>query len=305
MEQLPDVEVAARPRSARGPSSTAGRRGRSATGSDVSIDASLRMGVVCAAPPSSGCASSCAPASDRARCGSEARLPSPRREAPRSRARRPPPSAAAAAGRTSSTVTARPSSRAIVVNCASSSPQAVIHSVNGAGSRSTLSAYPCVVTQRETWTPIEAIFRGPRPPPAGIHTPVSPSCGVAVEAERRQSFGRSPRSRSRTYFLRSLPVPVEVEDRVADELSRRVVGRFPAAIGLDHLDVDAVGKVELGRLVRPAPDVTTGGCSSRITVSGIPALRRPPRARAAARAPRRRGRAASSSRRCACITCRA
>ena len=35
---------------------------------------------------------------------------------------------------------ARPSSRAIVVNAASSSPQAVIHSVNGAGSRSTFSA---------------------------------------------------------------------------------------------------------------------------------------------------------------------
>ena len=47
---------------------------------------------------------------------------------------------AAACGRTSSTVTGRPSSRAIVVNAASSSPHAVIHSVNGAGSRSTLSA---------------------------------------------------------------------------------------------------------------------------------------------------------------------
>ena len=33
-----------------------------------------------------------------------------------------------------------PSSRAIVVKAASSSPQAVIQSVNGAGSRSTLSA---------------------------------------------------------------------------------------------------------------------------------------------------------------------
>ena len=55
-----------------------------------------------------------------------------------------------AAGFTSSTVTGRPSSRAIVVNSASSSPQAVIHSVNGDGSRSTLRANPCVVTQRET-----------------------------------------------------------------------------------------------------------------------------------------------------------
>ena len=48
--------------------------------------------------------------------------------------------ASIAPGRTSSVVSGRPSSRAIVVNAASSSPHAVIHSVNGAGSRSTLSA---------------------------------------------------------------------------------------------------------------------------------------------------------------------
>ena len=42
--------------------------------------------------------------------------------------------------RLSSTLTGLSSSRAIVVKAASSSPQAVIHSVNGAGSRSTLSA---------------------------------------------------------------------------------------------------------------------------------------------------------------------
>ena len=45
-----------------------------------------------------------------------------------------------ACGLTSSTVIARPISRSMVVNAASSSPQAVIHSVNGAGSRSTFSA---------------------------------------------------------------------------------------------------------------------------------------------------------------------
>ena len=48
--------------------------------------------------------------------------------------------AAAACGRTSSTRHRRPSSRASVVKAASSSPQAVIQSVNGAGSRSTFSA---------------------------------------------------------------------------------------------------------------------------------------------------------------------
>src|SRR5206468_10978936 len=46
----------------------------------------------------------------------------------------------AATGRTASTVTARPSSWETVVNAASSSPQAVIQLVNGAGSRSTFSA---------------------------------------------------------------------------------------------------------------------------------------------------------------------
>ena len=63
----------------------------------------------------------------------------------------------------------------MVVNDASSSPQAVIQLVNGDGSRSTFSAYPCVVTQREMWTPIEASFRGGR----CSQTPVRPSIRVA------------------------------------------------------------------------------------------------------------------------------
>src|SRR5438128_264807 len=64
--------------------------------------------------------------------------------------------------RTSSTLTGRPSSLAIVVNDASASPHAVIQAVNGARSRSTLSAYPCVVIHLLMWIPIEAIFRGGR-----------------------------------------------------------------------------------------------------------------------------------------------
>ena len=69
----------------------------------------------------------------------------------------------------------------MVVNCAPSRPHAVIQSVNGAGSRSTFSAYPCVVTHRDAWTPIDAIFRGPWPSRGGIQTPVSPS----IRASRR------------------------------------------------------------------------------------------------------------------------
>jgi hypothetical protein len=45
-------------------------------------------------------------------------------------------------------------------------------------------------------------------------------------------------------------VAVEVEDRVADELARAVVGRFPAPVGLDDLDVHALRQVELRGLVR-------------------------------------------------------
>jgi hypothetical protein len=40
-------------------------------------------------------------------------------------------------------------------------------------------------------------------------------------------------------------VPGEVEDRIADELSRPVVGRATAAVGLDDRDVGLLGEVEL------------------------------------------------------------
>ena len=114
---------------------------------------------------------------------------------------------AAATGFTSSTVSGRPSSRTIVVNSASSSPQAVIHSVNGAGSRSTLSAYPWVVTQRDTRTPIDAIFLGARRPEGGIHTPVSPSIVVASSSKAIR-VSTIARSRSRTYPFTSFPCRV-------------------------------------------------------------------------------------------------
>ena len=74
----------------------------------------------------------------------------------------------------------------------------------------------------------------------------SRSCAAATRARRRS--GRrfaSPRcrtrpivrmsasSRSRQYFFTSCAVPRQVEDRVADELSGRVVGRLAAAVDLD------------------------------------------------------------------------
>ena len=153
--------------------------------------------------------------------------------------------ASIAAGRTSSTVTGPPSSCAIVVNCASSSPHAVIHSVNGAGSRSTFSAYPCVVTQRETCTPIDAILRGPCPPPGGIHTPVRPSIAHALELERRERLDECLLEVAHV-ALHVLAVLPEVEDRVADELPGTVER----------------GLARRGRSRRSRPSVSSGMWSS-------------------------------------------
>src|SRR5215210_2204142 len=52
--------------------------------------------------------------------------------------------------------------------------------------------------------------------------------------------------------LHVLPVPRQVEDRIADELSWPVVGRLAAAIGLDDLDLLALGHVQLVFLGAPA-----------------------------------------------------
>ena len=109
-------------------------------------------------------------------------------------------SASAARGRTSSTVTAQPVSRVSDVNAASSSPHAVIQLVNGAVSRSTLSANPCVVTQREMWTPIDAIFRGGD----SSHTPVRPEMHVA-STSYAATVATIACSSSRQYLLTSRP----------------------------------------------------------------------------------------------------
>ena len=68
-------------------------------------------------------------------------------------------------------------SRVIEVIRTPSRPQGTTHS-NGWRSLSTLTAKPCVVTPRATWTPIDAILRSP------THTPVKsrPSSGRARAA---------------------------------------------------------------------------------------------------------------------------
>ena len=113
--------------------------------------------------------------------------------------------------RISSTVTGRPSSRAIVVNAASSSPQAVIHSVNGAGSRSMFSAKPCVVTHLGDVDP-DGGDLSRRPYPDACQA-VDSAAATPKSARVRMTVP----SRSRQYFDVSA-VPRQIQDRIADEL---------------------------------------------------------------------------------------
>ena len=69
----------------------------------------------------------------------------------------------------------RPVSSAIDVIRTPGSPHAVTW-WNGSTSLSTLIANPCVLTPRETWTPIEAILR------SSTHTPVN--CGPSWSRPR-------------------------------------------------------------------------------------------------------------------------
>ena len=52
--------------------------------------------------------------------------------------------------------------------------------------------------------------------------------------------------------MTSRPWRLQVEDRVADELSRAVEGRLAAAVGLDDLDLGALRDVQLALLGAPA-----------------------------------------------------
>src|SRR5207237_2268525 len=53
-------------------------------------------------------------------------------------------------------------------------------------------------------------------------------------------------------LLDVLPVPRQVEDRIADELPRAMVGRLAAAVGLDDLDTCILRNVQLARFRAPA-----------------------------------------------------
>ena len=120
-----------------------------------------------------------------------------------------------------------------------------------------MSAYPCVVTQRVTRTPIEAIFLGPVRPAAGIQTPVEALDPHAVELE----LGQRPKERLlqvADVLAHVLAMQFQVENRVADELARSVKGRLAAPVGLGDLHFGTVRDVQLPLELGAAPDGDDG-----------------------------------------------
>ena len=88
-----------------------------------------------------------------------------------------------------------------------------------------------------------AILRGRR---------LQPDAGQALDP-RRLDAERRERADQRllevaAVALHVLAVPRQVEDRVADELAGPVVGGLAAAVGLDDLDLGALGDVQLAGL---------------------------------------------------------
>ncbi len=82
-----------------------------------------------------------------------------------------------------------PSSRLSEVIETPSIPHGTTHS-NGCRSLLTLTASPCVVTPRLTWSPIEPILRVPtqtpvRPSIVLARTPASPSASIIVRSSPR------------------------------------------------------------------------------------------------------------------------
>ena len=90
----------------------------------------------------------------------------------------------------------RPASADSVDTAASLSPHGTIRS-NQARSQSQLRAKPCIVTPRETRTPIAATLRsGPAPPPV-TQTPLRPATRVVATPNSAQVLIRAS-SRERT-----------------------------------------------------------------------------------------------------------
>src|SRR5262245_49558507 len=95
-------------------------------------------------------------------------------------------------------------------------------------------------------------------PAAGGH----PDAGQALVARAFEGErGEGPQERLLEIAhvaLDVLAVVVEIEDRIADELTRPVERRLAAPVGLGDLDVGALRDVELRRRLRATPDRDDG-----------------------------------------------
>ena len=78
-----------------------------------------------------------------------------------------------------------------------------------------------------------------------MRTPVEARCGQRPD-ERLLEVAH--------VLLEVAAVSIQVEDRVADQLAGPMVGRLAAAVRLDDVDIDVGRQVELGGLVRSAPE---------------------------------------------------
>ena len=140
----------------------------------------------------------------------------------------------------------------------------------------TLSAKPCEVTPCETWTPMAAIFFSWILPPA-----MRPDAGALADALRHDAevaagtdedlFEHADEvdgAEVRAFFAGQ--VAAQIDDGVADELAGAVIGDVAATVDLVELDAALARNSSAARtLVRLElrPSVSTGGCSSRRSVS--------------------------------------
>ena len=180
----------------------------------------------------------------------------------------------------------RPSSAATLVMTTPWMPQGTMRS-NPRRSVLTLSAKPWSVTHCFTWMPMLAILRPARPHAGEARVPLGGDAerGQRVD-QRRLELAQVP--------VQVLPVLAQVEDRIADQLARPVVGHVAAALDL-RAPRRPAARAPPGRAAGcvarvPRPSVTTGSCSTSSSRSSCrsPGHALAGRARAAARAPRRR-----------------
>ena len=101
-------------------------------------------------------------------------------------------------------------------------PQGVI-ACKAVRSPQTFSAKPCMVIQRRTPTPIEAILR------SSTQTPVRPVASLAATPISAQRFDQQLFQRAQV-AMEILSARAKVENRIADELAGPVIGCLASAV---------------------------------------------------------------------------